>query len=92
VAGGPAARVVEAQGAGVALNLWDAEPALVASRAQGPDAVEVTWGGPPPSGDSSLGDKVRELAGAGATWAVFGWPVDPAELAAAARAVEVREG
>ena len=29
-----------------ALNVWDADPALVAARAHGPDAVEVTWAGP----------------------------------------------
>ena len=85
VAGGPAARVVEARAVGAALNVWDADPALVASRAQGPEAVEVTWGGPPPRLGASLETSILELVQAGATWAVFGWPVDPAALAAAAR-------
>ena len=49
VAGGPAGRTEEARAAGAALNVWDAEPALVAERAAGPDGVEVTWAGPPPS-------------------------------------------
>jgi alkanesulfonate monooxygenase SsuD/methylene tetrahydromethanopterin reductase-like flavin-dependent oxidoreductase (luciferase family) len=87
MAGGVAARVDEARAAGVALNVWDAEPGLVAARAHGPDAVEVTWGGPPPKGDAGLTDTVQALAEAGATWAVFGWPVDCAALAAAAAAV-----
>jgi alkanesulfonate monooxygenase SsuD/methylene tetrahydromethanopterin reductase-like flavin-dependent oxidoreductase (luciferase family) len=85
VAGGPAARVTEARAVGAALNLWDADPALVASTAHGPEAVEVTWGGPPPKRGATLESKTLELAQAGATWAIFGWPVDPVALAAAAR-------
>jgi alkanesulfonate monooxygenase SsuD/methylene tetrahydromethanopterin reductase-like flavin-dependent oxidoreductase (luciferase family) len=85
VAGGPAARVIETRAVGGALNVWDAEPALVASRAQGPEAVEVTWGGPPPKGGATLERRIVELAQAGATWAIFGWPIDPGALAAAAR-------
>ena len=86
VAGGAAARVEEAQAVGAALNVWDADPALVASRAKGPDAVEVTWAGPAPAkGGASLETRILELARAGATWAVFGWPIDPVALVAAAR-------
>jgi hypothetical protein len=86
VAGGAAARVEEAQAVGAALNVWDADPALVASRATGPDAVEVTWGGPAPAkGGARLETRILELARAGATWAVFGWPIDPGALVAAAR-------
>jgi hypothetical protein len=84
VAGGAAARVVEARAVGAALNVWDADAALVADRTQGPEAVEVTWGGPPVKGEGGLAARVRELALAGATWAIFGWPVDPTVLAAAA--------
>ena len=50
---GRRARIDEAQAAGAALNVWDADPELVASRSQGPDAVEVTWGGPPSPGQAS---------------------------------------
>jgi hypothetical protein len=93
VAGGAAARVEEARAAGAALNLWDADPALVSARAQGPDSVEVTWGGPRPKGETGLAATVQALAAAGATWAVFGWPVDCARLAAAASAAAgVAEG
>jgi alkanesulfonate monooxygenase SsuD/methylene tetrahydromethanopterin reductase-like flavin-dependent oxidoreductase (luciferase family) len=87
VAGGPAARVVEARAIGAALNVWDADPALVASRTQEPEGVEVTWGGPAPKGGANLERRIVELAQAGATWAIFGWPIDPAALAAAARGV-----
>jgi hypothetical protein len=85
VGAGPAARVTEARAVGAALNLWDADAALVASRARGPEAVEVTWGGPAPQGSATLESTTLELAQAGATWAIFGWPIDPAALAAAAR-------
>jgi hypothetical protein len=64
--------------------VWDAEPQVVTERSSGPDGVEVTWAGPPPKGDDELRHTVRGLAEAGATWAVFGWPVDPEVLVAAA--------
>jgi len=86
LAGGPKARDIEAKEAGVAMNLWDAEPALVTACVDQPDAVEVTWAGPPPESEEGLHQTVREVAAAGATWAVFGWPVDPAQLVAAAEA------
>ena len=88
VAGGLAARIVEAQAAGAALNVWDALPEVVAERATGPDALEVTWGGPAPESAEALADTVDGLAGAGASWAVFGWPVDVDALVAAAAASE----
>jgi alkanesulfonate monooxygenase SsuD/methylene tetrahydromethanopterin reductase-like flavin-dependent oxidoreductase (luciferase family) len=92
VAGGLAARIVEPRAVGAALNVWDADPALVASRSQGPEAVEVTWGGPPPpKGDASLETRILALAQAGATWAIFGWPIDPVALVAAARAAGAGE-
>jgi hypothetical protein len=84
MAGGPAGRTQEAQAAGAALTVWDAEPALVAERTAGPDGVEVTWAGPAPSASPPVVQRVRALREAGATWAVFGWPVDVEELAAAA--------
>jgi alkanesulfonate monooxygenase SsuD/methylene tetrahydromethanopterin reductase-like flavin-dependent oxidoreductase (luciferase family) len=85
VAGGPAARTEEARAAGAALNLWNAEPALVTERASGPDRLEVTWAGPPPAARPTLAETVRAVDGAGASWAVFGWPVDCVELVAAGR-------
>jgi alkanesulfonate monooxygenase SsuD/methylene tetrahydromethanopterin reductase-like flavin-dependent oxidoreductase (luciferase family) len=86
VAGGVAARLVEATAAGAALNVWDAASQLVAERSSGPEALEVTWGGPAPESVSSLGQTVAALAESGATWAVFGWPVDLVALVAAAAA------
>jgi hypothetical protein len=87
VAGGAAARVVEVREAGAALNIWNSDPTLVASRTQGPEAVEVTWGGPPPKEEATLRQTVRDLAHAGATWVIFSSPIDPVTLVAAAAAV-----
>jgi hypothetical protein len=92
VAGGAAGRTVEAKVVGAALNVWDAEPSLVAQRATGTDGVEVTWAGPPPAESAGLAATVRSLRRAGATWAVFGWPVDVEELVTAVRAADARCG
>jgi hypothetical protein len=86
LAGGRDARVEEPKAAGAVLNLWDVEPELVAERAGGPHGLDVTWAGPPPS--SPLAPTLAALARAGASWAVFGWPVDVDELVAAARAAQ----
>jgi alkanesulfonate monooxygenase SsuD/methylene tetrahydromethanopterin reductase-like flavin-dependent oxidoreductase (luciferase family) len=86
LAGGVAARIEETRAADAVLNVWNADPSLVADRTQGPQAVEVTWGGPPPTEEWILQATVRDLAGAGATWVIFASPVDPIALVAAARA------
>jgi alkanesulfonate monooxygenase SsuD/methylene tetrahydromethanopterin reductase-like flavin-dependent oxidoreductase (luciferase family) len=84
IAGGRDARVEEPTAAGAALNLWDVDAAFVTGKADSSAGLEVTWAGPPPS--APLAPTVAALAGAGATWVVFGWPVDVDELVAAARA------
>jgi len=85
IAGGTAGRRAEARAAGAALNLWDAEAAVVADRRATADGIEVTWAGPPPAATPPLGERVHALREAGASWVVFGWPVDLNELVAAAR-------
>jgi alkanesulfonate monooxygenase SsuD/methylene tetrahydromethanopterin reductase-like flavin-dependent oxidoreductase (luciferase family) len=83
VAGGKDSRTEEARAAGAALNLWDADAALVADRVAalgGPPRLEVTWAGPPPPAGQSPAARADTLRSAGATWAVFGWPVDLVEL------------
>jgi hypothetical protein len=92
MAGGQAGRTEEARAAGAALNVWDTQPAFVAERAAGPRAVEVTWAGPPPPVSPSLTERLRALHEAGATWAIFGWPVDVEALAAAARPLRGSQG
>jgi alkanesulfonate monooxygenase SsuD/methylene tetrahydromethanopterin reductase-like flavin-dependent oxidoreductase (luciferase family) len=85
LAGGAAARTEESRAAGAALNVWNAGPDVVADRSQGPEAVEVTWGGPPPKEEAVLRATVRDQAAAGATWVIFASPIDPDLLVAAAR-------
>lgn len=87
VAGGLAARLTEAQEAGAALNVWDADPTVVAERSagvEGNEPIEVTWAGPAPSDADELRRAVGALGDAGATWAVYGWPVNLEVLGAAA--------
>jgi hypothetical protein len=86
IAGGASGRIVEARDSGSALTVWDAAPNFVAERAQGPDALEVTWAGPPPRSDAALEATVRALDGAGATWAVFAWPVSLTALVRSSKA------
>jgi alkanesulfonate monooxygenase SsuD/methylene tetrahydromethanopterin reductase-like flavin-dependent oxidoreductase (luciferase family) len=85
IAGGMAGRTDEARAAGAALNVWDAEAAVVAEHSAYADGIEVTWAGPPPAAMPPLGERVRALHEAGASWVIFGWPVDLDELVAAAR-------
>jgi hypothetical protein len=85
LAGGAAARTDESVAAGAALNLWDADPTLVADRVRESGGLEVTWGGPPPTSRGALRRNVGDLTRAGATWAIFGWPVDVDALVQAAR-------
>ncbi len=92
VAGGAAGRTEEARAVGAALTVWDADAALVAQRTSGPDPIEVTWAGPPPTALPSLRATIEALQGAGASWAVFGWPIDVEQLVAAARAADAGAG
>jgi alkanesulfonate monooxygenase SsuD/methylene tetrahydromethanopterin reductase-like flavin-dependent oxidoreductase (luciferase family) len=92
--GGPATRQV-AVDARVAVNLWDAGPGAVAAQAH---ETEVTWAGPSPEpasggaaapgaapdGAAALAGLLPQLHAAGATWAVFGWPVPLEALVATA--------
>jgi alkanesulfonate monooxygenase SsuD/methylene tetrahydromethanopterin reductase-like flavin-dependent oxidoreductase (luciferase family) len=79
VGNGDAATRAIAADEGAALNVWDAPPERVAEEAA---RAEVTWGGPAPGLPGALQPMVERLAEAGATWAVFPWPVDLDELAA----------
>lgn len=85
VASGPSGRRTEARAAGAALNLWDAETLVVTEHLSYADGIEVTWAGPPPGALQPLGERVRGLHEAGASWVIFGWPVDVEEFVAAAR-------
>jgi alkanesulfonate monooxygenase SsuD/methylene tetrahydromethanopterin reductase-like flavin-dependent oxidoreductase (luciferase family) len=80
-----------AESVGAVPNFWQASPQRVAAQAA---RSEVTWGGMAgPDGHSAhldaaaLVDVARPIAGAGASWLVFGWPVRLDELALAAGVV-----
>jgi alkanesulfonate monooxygenase SsuD/methylene tetrahydromethanopterin reductase-like flavin-dependent oxidoreductase (luciferase family) len=83
--------VAVAEEVGAIPNFWQASFDRVAEQGvRGP----VTWSGmADPHGDSGQVDKsaltaiVEAFANAGATWTVFGWPVDLAGLAEVARSL-----
>ena len=68
---------------GAALNVWDTAVTSVAAEHD----VEMTWGGPVPGGTEAVAERVRELAAAGATWVVCGWPGSLESVAEARRIV-----
>ncbi len=74
----PTRRIAAEEGA--ALNLWDATVEEVREESRN---AEVTWAGP---ANGPVASTVARLADAGATWAVFTWPVDVKELALVAAA------
>ena len=87
--GGPAAAWRRPGRPGPPSTCGTPNPTLVAERTAGPGGLEVTWAGPPPAASPTIAERLEALRRAGASWAVFGWPVDVEELAAAARASSV---
>lgn len=81
VGGGAPATLAVAEGAGVAVNLWEATPEALAVQA---GRGEVTWGGPLPGGAVEMAERLGALRSAGATWAVCAWPGSLEEVAGAA--------
>ena len=79
-----------AEEVGAIPNLWQASPESVAAQAA---RSEVTWAGMARRDTGGVADasaiaaQSRPLVEAGASWLVFGWPVDLPELAAAARLI-----
>ncbi len=69
-AGAPATNDL-ARDTGATLNVWDASPEAVAAHTEA--GLTVSWAGPLPK-DGSAADRLRAVAEAGATWAVWGWP------------------
>jgi alkanesulfonate monooxygenase SsuD/methylene tetrahydromethanopterin reductase-like flavin-dependent oxidoreductase (luciferase family) len=70
-----------AKDVGVAINLWDAAPEAVERAGAG---CEVTWSGPSHE-RGELARLLPALERAGATWAVFTWPVPLVDLSVFAR-------
>jgi hypothetical protein len=67
------------------VNLWEAEATQVAEMTAA--GYEVTWGGPVAGNAVQIEERLRELAGAGATWAVCAWPDSLEVIAEAANAM-----
>jgi hypothetical protein len=85
-AGSPQTNAVARQ-VGAVLNLWDVPaPAVAAAALDGP----VSWAGPFPADLSQAARRLAELAAAGATYVVWGWPasIDLVVEAVAASGVE----
>ncbi|HUY86191.1 MAG TPA: LLM class flavin-dependent oxidoreductase [Acidimicrobiales bacterium] len=82
-----------ARSTGAALNLWEGSPDALREFSE--SGVEVTWGGPIVSSPEDVPTDVNpkqvgilaDLAQAGATWAVWGWPKSPEVVAKTARAL-----
>lgn len=81
IGGGSPATTQLASELGVAVNLWEGQPAaLSALQAR----TEVTWGGPVAGDVAAMAEWLSEIERAGATWAVCAWPVSLEALAEAA--------
>jgi alkanesulfonate monooxygenase SsuD/methylene tetrahydromethanopterin reductase-like flavin-dependent oxidoreductase (luciferase family) len=81
VGGGSAATDDLAVDLGVVLNVWGAQPAVVAAFRS---RCEVTWAGPVGVEVPEIAQWLEEIAGAGATWAVCAWPASIDAVAEAA--------
>lgn len=89
VGGGSRVTNQVAEELGVALNLWEGQPAALAARQT---RGEVTWGGPVSGDVAHTAECFAELERAGATWAVCAWPESIESLAEAARVVGALSG
>jgi alkanesulfonate monooxygenase SsuD/methylene tetrahydromethanopterin reductase-like flavin-dependent oxidoreductase (luciferase family) len=84
VGGGAGATTELAVDLGAAINLWEGQPAAIASLQA---RCEVTWAGPVAGDVPQIAQWLAELAGAGATWAVCAWPESLEAVAEAAALV-----
>ena len=85
IGGGLPKTIGVARAIGASVNLWDAEPLRVAEVVS--TGLDVTWGGPIGSTVAVAATRLAELAAAGASWAVCGWPDSLEMVAEAAQAV-----
>ena len=88
IGGGSPATNAIAPTVGATLNLWGADPAVLAELGK---RSPVSWAGPLPKEGSSAVDVLRAVAAAGATWAIWGWPqsLDLVAEAASAAGIEL---
>jgi alkanesulfonate monooxygenase SsuD/methylene tetrahydromethanopterin reductase-like flavin-dependent oxidoreductase (luciferase family) len=83
IGGGMTKTIEMARSLGAPVNLWGAAPIRVAELTAA--GLEVTWGGPLGGSVEEAAERLAELEGAGATWAVAAWP-DSLEVVAEAAA------
>ncbi len=84
IGGGAPATIQLARRLGVTVNCWGGAPEEVEELGRtGP----VCWAGFAPQGDEALVELLGALARAGATWAVWSYPIDEVRLAQAWAAV-----
>jgi len=84
VGGGTRATTELAVELGAAVNLWEGQPAALAGLRP---RCEVTWAGPVSGDTPRIAQRLQEVAGAGATWAVCAWPESIEAVAEAAAIV-----
>lgn len=82
IGGGSAATTLIAAELGVAVNLWEGQPAALAALQT---SCEVTWAGPVTGDVAAMAEWLSEIRRAGASWAVCAWPASLEELAEAVR-------
>lgn len=80
IGGGSTATTGIAAELGVAVNLWEGQPAALAAMQQ---HTEVTWAGPVTGDVAAMAEWLSEIRRAGATWAVCAWPASLEDLAEA---------
>jgi alkanesulfonate monooxygenase SsuD/methylene tetrahydromethanopterin reductase-like flavin-dependent oxidoreductase (luciferase family) len=85
IGGGLPKTVDLARSVGASVNLWAAEPHRVAELTA--SGLDVTWGGPVGTTVEEVTAQLVAVAGAGASWAVCGWPDSLETVAEAAGAV-----
>jgi alkanesulfonate monooxygenase SsuD/methylene tetrahydromethanopterin reductase-like flavin-dependent oxidoreductase (luciferase family) len=85
IGGGRPKTVDLARSVGASVNLWASEPPRVEELTA--TGLDVTWGGPIGPTVAEATARLAELAAAGASWAVCGWPDSLEMVAEAAEAV-----
>jgi hypothetical protein len=90
IGGGAPATNDMAHRLGLTLNLWDASVDRVAALVAA--GYRLTWAGPLPTTVPEAGMRLRQLAAAGASWVIWGWPRSLEAVLESAQAAGLRTG